>query len=157
MRIVVMSDSHFNFPVLKEIVNIQKSADIFVYLGDGELDFQELMHHYPEKEMHCVRGNCDGGSLTPFAEMMTCCGKQIFLTHGHLFRVKFGVEELKEHAVGIGADILLYGHTHMPYTGYDDGLYIMNPGSVSLPKSGRPTYGVIDITEAGIVLNIVEL
>ena len=53
------------------------------------------------------------------------------------------------------ANILLFGHTHQAMTDYDDGLYIMNPGSCS---GYYATYGVIDITPKGdIVTNIVRL
>ena len=51
-----------------------------------------------------------------------------------------------------GADILLYGHTHRPLTDYEDGLHILNPGSL---RAGG-TYGVVDLSDAGVVLNIVR-
>lgn len=47
---------------------------------------------------------------------------------------------------------MLFGHTHQPLTEYDDGLYMLNPGSLH----GGGTYGVLDITAAGVVMNIVE-
>ena len=50
------------------------------------------------------------------------------------------------------ADILLFGHTHQPLTDYDDGLYILNPGSLR----GRGTYGLLDVTPTGVLLNVVE-
>ena len=54
-----------------------------------------------------------------------------------------------------GADILLFGHTHMPMTDCDEGLHIMNPGSCA---GYFASYGYIDITEKGdIVTNIVKL
>ena len=33
-------------------------------------------------------------------------------------------------------DILLYGHTHIPQRTQKDGIAVLNPGSVSLPKAG---------------------
>ena len=52
------------------------------------------------------------------------------------------------------ADIVLFGHTHQALAEYDDGLYILNPGSL---HGSMGTYGIIDITKAGIVTNIVRL
>ena len=52
------------------------------------------------------------------------------------------------------ADIVLYGHTHIAYTGYEDGLYILNPGTAR-PAGG--SYGMVDITPAGVVLNVVKV
>ena len=54
---------------------------------------------------------------------------------------------------GNGARIFsFYGHTHRPLTDYEDGLHILNPGSL---RAGG-TYGVVDLSDAGVVLNIVR-
>ena len=53
-----------------------------------------------------------------------------------------------------GAQVLLYGHTHQALTDYDDGLHILNPGSLS---GWRPSYGTLDITPQGIVPNVIRL
>ena len=52
-----------------------------------------------------------------------------------------------EKAKSTGAAIALYGHTHQSVTAYDDGLHIMNPGSIA-----KGEYGAIDITPQGIML-----
>ena len=53
------------------------------------------------------------------------------------------------------ADILLFGHTHNAMTYYEDGLYVMNPGSCS---GYMASYGYIDITDKGeIVTNTVAI
>ena len=52
------------------------------------------------------------------------------------------------------ADIVLFGHTHLPITEYDDELYLLNPGSLQYTDG---TYGVIDITDAGISLQIIKV
>ena len=33
----------------------------------------------------------------------------------------------------------------------------MNPGSLSKPRNYMPSYGIIDITEGGILTNVVEV
>ena len=50
--------------------------------------------------------------------------------------------------------MLLYGHTHNAFTDYEEGLYMMNPGSLN---GWQATYGTLDITPQGIVTNIVKL
>lgn len=157
MRIVVFSDSHNNYYALKNIVLTHMGAECFIHLGDGERDVQDLRHEFPDKAICHVRGNCDWASQAPENGILEFGGKRIVYTHGHLHAVKSGLEALKLWALGKGADIVLYGHTHQAYTEYDEGLYIMNPGSVTSPRGGAASYGMIDITEAGIVLNIVEL
>ena len=76
------------------------------------------------------------------------------MMHGHRKNVKFGYYGAVLAARQENADILLFGHTHSAMTDYDDGLYIMNPGS--LGQAGYPTYGIIDITSSGITTKIID-
>jgi len=77
------------------------------------------------------------------------------MTHGHEYRVKFGIREAEYTARRNGCDLLLFGHTHQPFTDYRDGLYLMNPGSVS--HAHGHSYGIVDIDRGGIFCNIVYL
>lgn len=148
MRIVVISDSHRAKGNLFEIVEMHlKDADLFLFLGDGEDDFDEVLMLYPELKYDRVSGNCDWYSTYPAYKNITAGGKKILFSHGHPFHVKFGYDEIIREAKAIGADICLFGHTHNQYTEYRDGLYIMNPGSAADGK-----YGMIDITKSGIML-----
>ncbi|HOO26436.1 MAG TPA: metallophosphoesterase family protein, partial [Clostridiales bacterium] len=99
-----------------------------------------------EKMLIAVRGNCDLASLLPYNETVELAGKRIYCSHGHWENVKFGTYGIREAARAKGADIALYGHTHKARIDYEDGLYLFNPGSV---REG--SYGVVDITKAGIV------
>src|SRR5699024_7675887 len=93
-----------------------------------------------------VRGNCDSEVdqlLLTFPMMsdytMLYTGtRRIFVTHGHLF---------DEHQLPplVDGDVLIHGHTHIPVAKKDKEIYILNPGSVALPKEGHPhTYGVME-------------
>lgn len=148
MRIVVTSDSHRMRGTLFEIVEKHmQDTDLFINLGDGEDDVDQLTMLYPDLPLKRVAGNCDWGSSLPLYQCMEAGGKRIFFSHGHPFRVKMGYEEIIKEAIAQKADICLFGHTHTQYTNYLDGLYIMNPGAV---MNGR--YGIIDITKSGIML-----
>lgn len=148
MRIVVLSDSHRAKGNLFDIVEKHKeSADLFIFLGDGEDDFDDVLALYPMLKYERVSGNCDWYSTYPLYKEITAQGKKIFFSHGHPFGVKFGYDEIEREAKLRGANICLFGHTHNQYTNYIDGVYYMNPGSVA---SGE--YGMIDIVENGIVL-----
>lgn len=157
MRIIVVSDSHKNFRVLQKIVDFYPTADAFIHLGDGNDEFETLMALYPSHTFYCVKGNCDSLFSSNAEKLEIFDGKRVYYTHGHIHGVKHGMYNIIAAARGVKADVLLYGHTHIPMTGYQDGLYIMNPGTVSGAGSGKKTYGVLDITPAGIVTNIVSL
>lgn len=154
MRILVVSDSHGQMFNLRQALLAQPKAEVVIHLGDGEYDLEALKNSYPDKTFLQVRGNCDWGSELPASATFTAGDKKIFYTHGHDYGVKSGLYTAVCAAREQKADILLYGHTHTAMTDYDDGLYIMNPGAIS---GYKPSYGTIDITEQGVLCNIVEM
>lgn len=157
MRIIVVSDTHGNFGALQAVAAARRNdADLFIHLGDGAREAERVARQFPAGSFLLVRGNCDFGSKLPAEGLADADGKKIYYTHGDVLGVKFGLGRLMAQARLARADIALYGHTHVPYTGYEDGLYIMNPGSLGHPREGGPTYGVVDVTRAGIVLNLVR-
>ena len=41
---------------------------------------------------------------------------------------------------------------------YENGIYVMNPGSASCPRDGNPpSYGILDVSSAGVMTNVVFL
>lgn len=155
MRILVVSDSHGDYRSLKKAIAAQPSAEVIVHCGDGANEVESLEIDFPEKQLIAVRGNCDWSSMLPPTEIAQVGGKRLFVTHGHLYQAKFTIHNMVCAAREEKADILLYGHTHCAMNEYDDGLYIMNPGSC---HGYGATYGYIDITEKGdIVTNIVTI
>ena len=47
----------------------------------------------------------------------------------------------------------MYGHTHIPLIQYEQGMYIINPGSITLPRQeGRkPSYILMELDRFGEV------
>lgn len=157
VRILVISDTHRDAFHLRQALLEQPNADIVLFLGDGEEEFRDAAALLPGKKFLSVAGNCDFSSKKPLEGVLDAAGKTVFYTHGHGLGVKYGLGTLIGRAKQLHADVALFGHTHVPMAVYEDGLYIMNPGSLGHPREGGPTYGVVDITPAGIVLNIVKL
>lgn len=160
MRIIVMSDSHRNYFAVEKIVRRNLDADLFIHLGDGEEDVDKVIVRYPEvasRFVH-VKGNCDGNSFSENVYTLQVGTHKLYAAHGHLHGVNFSLEDIKRIAVENGCDIILYGHTHARFSTYKDGLYILNPGSASCPRDGNPpSFGCINITDAGVVTNIVNV
>lgn len=146
MRLLVFSDSHGFAGFMRNAIFDHPEADAVVFLGDGERDFEELEELLSEKRIIKVCGNCDYGSSLPVNQLVEFGSARVFCTHGFVEQVKFGDEGLLEKARLLGARIVLYGHTHKAVTDFRDGIYIMNPGSIS-----RGDYGIVDITPKGIM------
>ncbi|HHW46677.1 MAG TPA: metallophosphoesterase [Clostridiales bacterium] len=157
MRIVAISDSHGANKPVEDVIFEQTEAKNVFFLGDGIRHLEHLPDMFPDKQFFFVEGNCDFWSLHKTSDMVVLGGKKIFFTHGHEYNVKYGTKSLESAARSRFADIVLYGHTHIPDITYRDGLYIINPGSIARGRSGRNSYAIIDITDAGIVPNIIFL
>ena len=156
-RIVVISDSHRNSGVIDKILSSQTDAKYVFFLGDNVADIEDFKYLYSDKQFFIVSGNCDYFSEYPDTDIAFVFGKKIIFTHGHNFDVKYGTEKLFLAAKTAECKIALYGHTHVSKIVYEDGLYIVNPGSCARPRNGGPTYAVIDIMESGIMPIIVNL
>ena len=158
MRILVVSDSHGQARLLQKAVRAQPKAEMILFLGDGYDEADALRRELPpEKFMRMVKGNNDWCCPEPNEQLFTVEGVKILMMHGHSRQVKWGIGAAEAEARRCGAQILLFGHTHIPCCEYRDGLHIINPGSLGVPLNGTPTYAWIDIIPEGISANIVKL
>ena len=157
MRVVVISDSHGHGSVVDRIIQKESHADAIIFLGDVTSDIEDFTYEYTDKKFYIVSGNCDWFSQYPYSTVAEIAGVKIFITHGHTLDVKNGLYNLKQAARQQDCKIALYGHTHIPYTNYDEGLYIVNPGSCARSREGGNSYAVINIRENGILANIVRI
>lgn len=157
-KLLVFSDTHgHGQPMLDVVAGQGAGADACFFLGDGVRDTEMLREVYPQLPLYTVRGNCDMASFEPDDGLAPFGGLLIYYTHGHLLQVKDGLEALWWRARRNKADIVLYGHTHIPVYGEREGVHFFNPGSIALPRFGPPSYGVITIEDGKPGFEIVRL
>ncbi len=157
MRIVVISDSHKRGGVVDRILRREENASHVFFLGDVTSDIEDFTYEYTDRHFHIVSGNCDFMSSYPASDIVKLGDIKVFMTHGHNLGVKGGIGALSATAKAAGCAIALYGHTHIPDIKYDEGLYIVNPGSCAQSRNGPNTYAVIDIRDNGILPAIVNI
>lgn len=157
MRMVVISDSHGRGQIVDRIIRREKAADIIVFLGDTTDDIEDFTYQYTDKRFCIVSGNCDFMPSYPYTAVIDACNIKIFVCHGHTLGVKGGTGALTTAARQQGCKIALYGHTHISNIKYEDGLYIVNPGSCARSREGGNSYAVIDIRDNGILPTIVRI
>ncbi|MBU9721962.1 MULTISPECIES: metallophosphoesterase family protein [Bacillaceae] len=130
MRALILSDSHGWTKEVQQVVQRhQKEVDVIFHCGDSE-----LRETAPELEnVISVKGNCDFGD---FPEEMTkeVKGTRFFVGHGHLLNVKMTEINLIYKGEEVQADVVCFGHTHVPVAMKEKGIVILNPGSMRLPR-----------------------
>lgn len=159
MKIMFASDIHGSAYYCKKMLEAyqREEAERLMLLGD-------LLYHGPrndlpkeyapkevismlngaKNEICAVRGNCEAEvdqMVLEFPVMADYCilldgERTLYATHGHIYH-EHNLPPLKK------GDILIHGHTHVLQAKKAGDHYILNPGSVSIPKEGNPpTYGI---------------
>ena len=132
MRIGVFSDSHGDISSAKRFYDKISPLDLVIHLGDYASDGEKL-----GKLFSCpsfvVRGNCDYLSSEPSERQLDLGGKRILLMHGHQY---YSFSSILYHGEEVHADLVLYGHTHIPDLSADGPRLFLNPGSLSRPRGG---------------------
>lgn len=152
-----MSDCHGAVNRVQKAIEAQPDAKHVFYLGDGVREVQEITDFYPDRIFHLVKGNCDWNSDLPIHGIADINGAKILFTHGHKSFVKQDTAVLRAIAGNFGANIILYGHTHIANVEYSDEVYCINPGALSGSRNGPESYAIIDILPNGIMPVIIKI
>ena len=166
MKLLIASDLHGSAPACRKLLDIfaASGADRLILLGDllyhgPRNDLPEgydpkaviaMLSEYADK-LFCVRGNCDtevDQMVLPFpilseTALLFVDGKTWFACHGH----RSGANPTANDLPGLPAGgVVLSGHTHIPVLETNpDGVILLNPGSVSIPKGGfAPSYAMYE-------------
>lgn len=127
--IVALSDVHFDLERLERLLPVMNSADCVVFCGDGMSNFERISGRITVSTV-CARGNNDFFSRVGDSSTFSIGNTRVFVTHGHRFGVRSGVELLAEAAAGEGCALAFFGHTHIFYDRTIYGVHIINPGAV---------------------------
>lgn len=161
MKIFFISDIHGSLYYLEKALELYKEegANFIVLLGDAlyhgprnPLPEQynpqavaNLLNQYKDKII-AIRGNCDSEVDQMLIEypmmsdysIILYNNRRLFLTHGHIYN-EDNLPNLSEN------DVLVHGHTHVPVAKKHNKIYILNPGSTTLPKENNPnSYAILE-------------
>lgn len=147
---LIFSDSHGRNENMLNVIAHYPEVDAIFHLGDIEGGASTL-----RQAVNCavciVRGNCDFTPELPETRIVDFWGKKIAMCHGHRHLYCGGTDVLKYWGQEQGADIVMFGHTHVPYLEQGGTLTLLNPGSISKPRQSTkiPTFTVMDMDNDG--------
>lgn len=146
MKLLVISDSHGNYPHVLKAHELAGPVDHVIHLGDGSEDAR-LMEEVLEVPVHRVAGNCDLEPQLPKELTLEFGDCRVLVTHGNRHFVKSGLGQLIGRGVEVGASVVLYGHTHLPSVRSAEGMLLVNPGPL---KEGLPaSYAIVTVDGTG--------
>lgn len=140
MSILILSDTHGLRHEVNKVVSRHQAEQIF-HCGDFCVD----RRHEPFQRMKLVRGNCDIDTTVPEEALTSWRNLRIYQTHGHLYNVKSSLLKLQYRAEETNANVILFGHSHMPVCAVIRDILFINPGSLQMPRGFRvPTYVILE-------------
>lgn len=150
MKILIVSDTHRENSNFMKALDKEKPIDLLIHCGDIE-GSEYLYSQAARCATHMVTGNNDFFSQLPSEKLFRIDSHTVFLTHGHRYYASMGPEYLIREALDREADIVMYGHTHKPVAQYENGILVLNPGSLTYPRQEgrRPSYIVMDVDRKG--------
>ena len=148
-KILVVSDSHGDDRNIKYALDVEWPVDALIHCGDMEHDIRKTIGEEYDIDIYSVTGNCDF-YLPAQSEILVKFGYyKVLVVHGHEHGVKYSTDRLYLHAKEKFADVVLYGHSHVPDVEEKGGILIANPGSISYPRqfSRNKSYAVLTISD----------
>lgn len=150
-KILIMSDTHGNYEDIDQVIKRERPFDMFIHCGDVCGAENMLEARLSDTIVHMARGNCDyNPDLSDLKEFNI--GKiKVVLLHGHRYHVDYNPASLVYLAKEKEADIVMFGHTHVPTLIREWGVTILNPGSLVRPRQAdrKGTYVVMTVSDSG--------
>lgn len=146
MRILILSDTHGELSKFRSLYNKLKKefpVDRIVHCGDYARDASAI-RSATGLPVLSVPGNCDGDYQEGGPVLETEAGN-FFVCHGHMYNVQKDLQNLYYKTLESGCVGALFGHTHRGIFLEMDGIYLMNPGSLTKPRDGSGgTFGILE-------------
>ncbi len=144
-RILVVADTHGKCDKIIKLMENIPFTKVF-HLGDLVRDALYIKKAFPDLEVVSVRGNNDPFG-TEDEKIVEVSGKKFFLCHGHNYSPSSSLLRLSLKAEEVGADAVLFGHTHRKLLEKEGDIIIFNPGSPERPRGGKASCGIIELDE----------
>ena len=154
MKVMVVSDTHGNYLAPLTLLD-GSGATMLIHLGD-EISDAAVIEPLLDIPLLKVPGNCDHRSTEPREIIKTIAGKRFLITHGDIYRVKYGLESIVRKAVEKKAAVALFGHTHTPCVHKQDGVLLVNPGTL-MASSDLKSYAILTISASTVTAEIIHL
>lgn len=150
MKIGILSDSHYKSDYTKEVIDLLKNKGSEYLIHAGDLCIEENLKHLENSGLVYVSvfGNNDM-SLIPLSN------KYNIKQEPYSFKIKdssFKLMHLPYYMNG-NTDIVIFGHTHVYETEFNNGTLFINPGEVCAREKPSIECVLLEINENEYIIN----
>ena len=159
-KVGILSDTHIpdrtsTLPEGVITTFIQHEVELILHAGD--VTSEEVLNMLGEiAPVRVVRGNMDWLEGLPLLDTLNIGSFRVCLFHGSGIFPRGETEPLLYIAKHENCDVLITGHTHSPRIVENDGTWIVNPGSPTVPQISNPTLIVGEI-DSEVKLSVVQI
>jgi hypothetical protein len=146
IRIGILGDTHGVAAGCNAALAAMGKVDLILHTGDFAADARAIAKRTGIETL-TVPGNCDYAYGVDEELLITLCGHRILLIHGQHHSVKRSLERIAEYAGQCGADICVFGHSHVSTIERIGNCLLINPGSPYTPRRGGPSCAVLTLEE----------
>ena len=155
MKLFVISDTHGKIDKALAVYEKLHSIDLIIHLGDLVSDAVKISG-FTGKAMVNVKGNNDFAYSTEDFRILETEYGNLLLTHGHKQNVKHSLHNLLYRTEELNCKAALFGHTHVPAFIESNGIYLLNPGSLTFPNDGTSgSYAIVNTSKNDFSASIV--
>lgn len=176
MRIALISDTHVPTAISQlpsRLIERLHTVDLVLHAGDF-VSLRVLQSLQAIANTAAVHGNMDEPDVVrrlPRKQLLTLAGRSVGLIHGdrpaevERQYLKAGhdydsplLSMFYEYLLGEfpGADIVVFGHVHVPVVRYVRGRLLVNPGSVA-PCGDHSSFGMLELQPSKTEAEIIDL
>lgn len=150
MRILVISDSHGRNDDVAGVIRQVGDIDMLIHCGDVERG-DDYIRSLVDCPVYMVSGNNDYNLDLPSKVILQIENYKVMVVHGHMYHVYRDTRYLKKVALENQVDVVMFGHTHVPFIDIGPDITILNPGSLSYPRQAdrKPTFLLMEIDKEG--------
>ena len=142
MKIGLISDTHGHVP--NTVHTALAGVNCILHAGDvGPMDvITELEAIAP---VYAVLGNTDHDIALPETRLEEFDGRKILIHH--IVDVDYPSQTVRELLSTEKPEIVVFGHTHMPFDERRSKIRFINPGSASQPRGGTaPSVAILELS-----------
>ena len=153
MEIAVLSDTHLRAGRTLPRFVWEHLTDIDMIIHAGDLTNMGLL-----EELACIApvravcGNCDDWDVAlPERDIFECESLRIGIIHGNVGRGKSTPERAFNAFEDSPVDLIVFGHSHVPFMEWRNGILLFNPGSPTDKRRERHySLGLLNIQQGQV-------
>lgn len=153
MKIGVIADTHIPRSaksIPSEVFEIFRGVDLILHAGDltEEDAIKQLEVIAPVIAVHGNRDSEKVGEMLTGSKRLELQGFKVGLIHGHGDKGTT-MQRMPDFFKGENLDLIVFGHSHIPFNETINNTLYFNPGSPTVKKRQKaPSVGILEIGEA---------